>query len=74
MYLNIIKHNVVTKLNSNPIPYPEMLARTDEAHFYNLPSASLWGTRNSRLKPVSLNCDLELVSAWLSYEFCTLSH
>ena len=31
-------------------------------------------TRNSRLKPVTLICDLDLVSAWLSYEFCTLSH
>ena len=31
-------------------------------------------TRNSRLKPVTLNCDLDLVSAWLSYEFCTSSH
>ena len=31
-------------------------------------------TRNSRLKPVTLNCDLGFVSAWLNYEFCTLSH
>ena len=31
-------------------------------------------TRNSRLKPVTLNCDLDLVSARLSYEFCTSSH
>ena len=31
-------------------------------------------TRNSRLKPVTLNCDLDLVFAWLSYEFCTSSH
>ena len=35
-------------------------------------------TRNSRLKHVTLTlsqtCDLDLVSAWLSYEFCTTSH
>ena len=31
-------------------------------------------TRNSWLKPVTLNCDLDLVSAWLSYKFCTSSH
>ena len=31
-------------------------------------------TRNSRLKPVTLNCDLDLVLAWLSYAFCTSSH
>ena len=31
-------------------------------------------TRNSRLKPVTLNCDLGLVLAWLSYEFSTSSH
>ena len=31
-------------------------------------------TRNSRLKPVTLKCDLDLVSVWLSYEFCTSSH
>ena len=30
--------------------------------------------RNSRLKPMTLNFDLDLVSAWLSYEFCTSSH
>ena len=29
-------------------------------------------TQNSRLKPVTLNCDL--VSAWLSYGFCTSFH
>ena len=31
-------------------------------------------TWNSRHKPVTLNCDLDLVSAWLSYKFCTSSH
>ena len=31
-------------------------------------------TQNSRLKPVTLNCDLDILSAWLSYEFCTPSH
>ena len=48
--------------------------RTNEGHFYNPPSASRRGTRNSRLKSVTLNCDLEFVSAWSSYEFCKSSH
>ena len=30
-------------------------------------------TQNSRLKHVAFNCDLDLGSAWLSYEFCTPS-
>ena len=51
-----------------------MHGQTDEGHFYNTPSASQQGTWNSRLKPVILNCDLDLVSAWLRYECCTLSH
>ena len=31
-------------------------------------------TRNSRLKPMTLTCDLDLELAWLTYGFCTLIH
>ena len=45
MYLNGIKHNVVTKLN--PLTLNVGLDRwTDEGHFYNPPSASDGGLQN----------------------------
>ena len=31
-------------------------------------------TQNSRLKPMTLTCDLDLELAWLTYWFCTLTH
>ena len=31
-------------------------------------------TRNSRLEPMTLTCDLDLELAWLTYGFCTLTY
>ena len=36
-------------------------------------SGDMEQTRNARLKHKTFNCDLDLGSAWLSYEFCTPS-
>ena len=50
--------NIQPKLNENP----------------SRDKGDMEGTQNSRLNPMTINCDLDLESAWLDNGFCTLSH